>query len=460
MSEKKSFEENKVLLWGEKPVKLSLLKLYDIGNKNPRSKARVKKDENKDDKIEEKPVKNEVIKKEFNLDDEYNVDDLEFLNQEYDRIDKKLSSKLDADEEEELTELQDKLYELIEGLEAMKKFKGGNVGNQKIDKPSISTVIKSRGYGFKKGSPEALAHAQKMREARNIKEPKIPTIKQDKKSRVIKGSEEAKNLSKKLIEAKKAKKALKVEDKEQEKPKKGKAWYYIGDIPKGYREATEDEAILNNKVSEYGKYVVDNEKLRLYRDYNIFLTENKTLPEITGLLLGLKKRVLKSLQEIEILENKISNDKYEDKKDEFKNKLKNQKELRKYLQAGYNWYYKLYCERTGKEYVRQKISLPKIELDESKISSETPQVKEKGIHPKIEDKTDYSDIKKMYVHNPQVNKVYVFSRGGDDIELNQKYFKNKILKSKYAKKLYDKHIILEQKFYNDNDYKNFVYHEI
>jgi hypothetical protein len=91
---------------------------------------------------------------------------------------------------------------------------------------------------------------------------------------------------------------------EVKKPKRGKPWFYIGDIPKGYREATEDEAIQAKKVSLYGKYQVDNEKWRLYKEYGILLTEDKTNQEITWTMNGLKKRTLEILEEMLVLEKK------------------------------------------------------------------------------------------------------------------------------------------------------------
>ena len=35
-------------------------------------------------------------------------------------------------------------------------------------------------------------------------------------------------------------------------------------MPKGYREATEDEAIRNNKIGAYGKYEVDALKYEFF----------------------------------------------------------------------------------------------------------------------------------------------------------------------------------------------------
>lgn len=451
MSEKEAFENNQVLLWGTIQAKKSLLDKYDTGNKNPNSRKRKDK--------EEKP-KIETVK-EFNLNTDYGVEDLPFLNKEYERIEELLSTNLSKEDNDLYENLQEKLYDLIEGLEAMEKIQGKGLIKH-IEKPIEKTIEKTIetikiGKGFKKGSPEALAHAAKMREAREKKAPPAP--KAQAKARVEKGSDKAKELGQRLAEARKAKKQAVVKPVEEvkEKPKKGKPWYYIGEIPKGYREATEDEAITHKKVSKYGKYVVDEQKYILFRDYNILLSEKASNFEVQGILGGLKKRIYKSLNEIEILKSKLDNDKYKDRWDEFKNKLANEKELRKYLQAGWNWYYKLYCERTGKKYERQKFELKEQEL---KPSSETPQIKEKEVQIDIRTGKPAETIEEIEkAQKAEANKPLQFIRGKEYIELKRKYFDDDfILKPKYSKQLFDKNIIIEKKYYPEEDYKEYVYH--
>jgi hypothetical protein len=69
-------------------------------------------------------------------------------------------------------------------------------------------------------------------------------------------------------------------------------------MPKGYREATEDEAIRNNKVGSYGKYGVDPLKYEFYEKYNILLSHQLTETEIRMALLGIPKKIKKSYYEI------------------------------------------------------------------------------------------------------------------------------------------------------------------
>ena len=269
--EREQFEENKVLLWGEKQASSKLLKQYGVGNKNPLSKARVGK---------AKAEKKEEVKEEYDPKGEYYEEDLPFLHKEYERITKIAEETWDDD----ILDLQEKLDETIEQLEHIKKLRTGKGVYYKDEeeeaKPDEEDDLygegfKSRqasldpsGFGFKAGSPEAKAHAEKMRKAREAKSGvKVERPKAESKARVEKGSEQAKELGKRLAEAKKAKyakereeKAKEEEKKQTEKHSKLKPWYYIGDMPDRYREATEDEAIKADKVSEYGKYVVDETK--------------------------------------------------------------------------------------------------------------------------------------------------------------------------------------------------------
>jgi len=451
------FENNKVLLWGEKPVKKSLLEKYDKGNKNPNSMSR-----KKDKKEVKEEVKEEVKQpKKFSLEEDYSVNDLDFLNQEYDRIENEISAK--GGNDDELLDLQDKLYDLIEGLEYMKKIQGKGIIK------GIKKKITSIGKGFKKGSPEALEHAKKMREAREAKEtPKEKVIKTT-KSRVEKGSEEAKELGRKLAEARKKKLDEVKQTKEVEEVKevkrtklKGKPWFYIGDIPKGYREATEDEAIQARKVSLYGKHVVDNEKWRLYRDFNIFLTDNYDNHMISLMLSALKKRVMNSLKEIEILSSKVDNPKYKDKQNEYSNKLEDEKNNRKHLQAGYNWYLKLLSERQGKPYVKQKFQLEKAKIKEDKVNSNIyiPKPEPRPIDYRTGKEVEFGELyrdKKYIDGKKSQNDILHFEKDGDIIELSKKYFTddNK-LKSKYVEKLTNKGIILKKKHYTNEDYDIYI----
>lgn len=449
--EREQFENKKVFLWGTKQANKKLLKEFDKGDQHPNRRAKVARQAQQ----KEEPAH----LKEFTLGEDYGVNDLSFLNEEYDRIDNLLSKETDEDEYSRLEDLQDKLYELIEGLENMKRLHGS---------------------GFKKGSPEAKAHAEKMRAAREHlksslhsdfkspngqaipkEQPKPKEIKKSSKARVEKGSEEAKALGKRLAEAKKAKASSKPKPIEEPKQKKlsGKPYYYIGDIPKGYREATEVEAIKNNKVSEYGKYVVDSEMYRYFRDYGILLNPEAPLQEVHVMILVLKKKTLRALEDIEIFSSKLENPKYSDRKEEFETKLRVAKDCRKVYNAMYNFYWKIWCERKGLKYERIKIERPVREIIETTKDVERYEPKENIIIDprtgKPVPKRSIEDIEKGFS-----SEDLTFERDGQEISLNRKYFDSEMkLLPKYSKKLLDKKIILEKDFYTDNDYKKNVYHK-
>lgn len=478
--ERKAFENNQVLLWGIKPVKKSLLEEFDKGNKNPNSIVRKKEPKIKETGKKE-TVKKEPVKRVFSMDEDYGTQDLPFLNKEYERIDNEMSKPISMEEMDELTEQQDKLYELIEGLEALQKMGGRGCSqpnnydcesesesDSDNDHYNIKEIVKKLlGKGFKKGSPEALAHAVKMRKAREDKRAGIVkevVVKQTSKARVVKGSNEAKELAQKLVEAKKKKKTEAPKEEKVKPVKKGKPWFYIGDIPRGYREATEDEAIIKKKISEYGKRLVDKDKWELYNEYDILLTTDKNDRDIIWYMNGLKKRIMSSLQEVEILEAKLENKKYESKREANDSKLVLEKRKRKYLQAGWNWYHKLLCERTGKKYERQKFELPKREIDESQLNVKDD-YKSKFVRP-IDPRTgkpaeyskfDYSE-KPEVKHKGDIDVELYFENGGDIIKLSTKYFTPDYkLKPKYSEKLLKKGYILKRKHYTTADYDKYFY---
>lgn len=403
MDEKEAFENNKVLLWGEKKASLKLLKIYDVGNKNPRSVPRKAKDE------EAKPKK--VKKRVFNENEAYTKKDLPFLKQELERIEEEQENAGD-DDIDDLLDLMDKIEDVIEKVEKQTEGTGFKKG------------IKS-GTGFKKGSPEALAWAQRMKDARDAKKAALAPQK------AAKAKEEAK----------------KKEKKELVSRKKGKPWFFIGDIPKGYREATMDEAIESKKVSEYGKHIVDNDRWILNRDYDILLIHTKKPNELKWTMNGLEKRIMRSLKEIEIIKGRIDNGKYS--KEEGKNKLDNETYYNKKLIAGFNWYLKLIAHMSDKPYVKRKFELPKAEAvktQKGRVEYKPPVV--------IDPRTGKPAEKKLK------NRYISFMRGDDVINIKEKYFEGGIIKSKYVMKLFDKKIILDKDYYDYDDYIKITYIKI
>ena len=103
-----------------------------------------------------------------------------------------------------------------------------------------------------------------------------------------------------------------------------KPWFYIGLIPKGYREANEDEAIRAGKISDQGKYkILDRERYDFFVNYNIEIYENMPKHKILIAMNKIPKEINILSIKIEKLENKLDSDKYSDLcKDSFIDELK------------------------------------------------------------------------------------------------------------------------------------------
>ena len=472
MTQREQFEKKKVFLWGLKEASKSLLKEFDKGDMHPNRKTRKSKAETETPK-----AKKTVIKKSFTIGGDYGIEDIDFLNEEYKHLQNQMKTIKDRDEMNELYDKEEALLETLEGLEAMKELRvkqGGGI-HEELDTDSDNEIEykeKSIGKGFKKGSPEALAHAEKMRKALEAKKNpnKQPVVKKttETKARVQKGSEQAKELGKRLAEAKKKKmEALKQAKEEEEAKKKeelkpeenktkGKPYYYIGDIPKGFRLATMQEAIRNDKVSEYGKFQVDTNMYNYYRDYGILLNPDATDNEIRINLMVLKKKTLKAYEDIEIFENKLENDKYKDKWNEFKHKLERAKDERKTYNAMLNFYWKLHTKRHNKEYNKIKIEPPK----KRDFIANTEKPIYKPDEPIIDIRTG-KPVEAMTMADLKKEVLQTFYIKGNEILLKTSYFdKDNKLKSSYAEKLFKKGYILREKYYKDKDIKKYFYDEI
>ena len=448
-------EKNKVLLWGQKKVPTNVLKEYDHGNKNPSSKAQVKS------KTSKKTVK---IVKQFDPEENYGIEDLSFLESEYDRITAILEKGgLDDEEDEKIMDLQDKLYDLIEVLKEAKEKFGGGINDVPIkeDKhavdqssPLVDYVPVKKGRPAK-GSPEALEIGRRLAEAKKAKlegKPKPVVIKNDKKARAEKGSEEAKNINKKLLEAKALKKQAK-EPKTKEYSKKLKPWFYIGDIPNGYRPATEDEALEENKVSEYGKYEVDPVKYYFYTNYKLLLSVD--LPDylLPVILRSLPKRIDNSYKDIDIYTAKLDNPKHEKHHEHFREKLIKEKRANKDYQKAYRWYQKLYALRKG-------IQVPaKVDFTPKRIQQEIQETKT-IIHPTPKPQTNYGHNSELAPKAPPKTH-YAFKNDKETIEIPIKAFDKKmVLKPKYADKLHKKGVLLHPHHYDENDSEKYFYKHI
>jgi hypothetical protein len=456
LTEKGYFEANKVLLWGKIKAKDKYITEYGVGNKNPRSLTKIKV-------VKEDKVKKSTKCREYEPGEEYTIDDIDFLEKEYKRISDRLDNeKLDDELYEELLDTQDKLYELLEDLGQIKEFSKGKGVMRWVDKDDdisddeeVEPLVKYiKGKAIVKGSPEALAAGKRLADARKAKkgiiEPPVEVVKQASKARAVKGSEEAKEMGRKLAEARKAKKALQPEVKKEVKaPKvdKKKPWFYIGDIPKGYREATEDEAITTHNVSEYGKYEVDKIKYEYYEKYNVLLSDKMPDNILAISIMGVKKKIQKAFLEIEIIGNKIENPKYKANLESNIQRLKDEKLSRKELQGAFNWLYKEYCKRKNIPYVQKTIekedrykNTPSSKVEPIKVVKETI-IMNRDPRPIKEEKEE----------------PVVFSNKKELISLSPRYFNDNLkLHPKFAQKLHKKGIRLADKHYHDEDSN--IYH--
>lgn len=405
-SEKQDFEKNHVLLWGIHEADKNLLKQYAVGNKNPHSKAKVKTKGQVEAPVEEiKEEKPKQKRKQYDAKAKYTYEDIPFLES----VVEKLNDDMDNGNYKSMSE--EDMIDLEE-----------SITNQ------ISELKYSKGEGLK-----SFAGAGK--------------------ARAVKGSEEAKAIGRRLAEARAKKKAEKQEVepvkevKPKRKPRKLNPWYYIGDMPSGYREATEDEAIRNKKVSQYGKYQVDHIKYKYFTDYNILLSNEIDEESLRWGMKNLLRQIKRAHQDLEIFDNKLDNPKYESRYKEFESKLESTKVHLSDLSKAYNFYNKLKSKREGTEYVKKSFKVKK----------------EEYIAPKEEKEEE--EIKPVYYEEDKIIKKepypFHFKRGNDEvIDIKQKYFdSNGHISSKNAKMLFDNGVVLEQKHYSDNDIPKYFYHK-
>ena len=441
--EKKQVTNSKVMLWGLEKATSKQLKEYEGKNNNPKSTIKKKVDKN------EKPVKGKKVEKRFDPSEDYGVQDLAFLKKESSRIDKEIENDIDYDEN---LDLQDKIYELIDTLEEMSEKFGS--GLRSVLEPTKEQFEDIDGDSSDDEYGRGIDILPPKSKAKNISQSKV---------RVEKGSDKAKEIGQKLAEARKKKREetgkltvkeqadKKREEKSKLRNEKSKPWYYVGIIPRGYREATEDEAIKNHKVGSYGKYEVDTLKYEFYDKYNILLSHDLTETEMKMALLGIPKKINRSYQEIEILENKLENNKYsESQHHSYDNKLAEERHTLKNLKKAFNWIYKQWCQRKGKPYVKKVFSpLEKEEVIHTKTETVFIPTKKEVIDTRITIPTEMKKEIKKLTHD--------FENAFHKISIPHKAFTDHRLSSKYAKKLYDKNILLIPEHYHEEDVKKYFY---
>ena len=82
----------------------------------------------------------------------------------------------------------------------------------------------------------------------------------------------------------------------------------MGKIPEGYREATEEEAIINKKVSLFGKKRVNRELHSLFEITGTIYIDTEELPIINQQIMGLKGKMSYYKKEIEYKNKSLESD--------------------------------------------------------------------------------------------------------------------------------------------------------
>jgi hypothetical protein len=497
-----------IMLWGKKKASQSQL---DEVLKTPIKTVK------KTEKLTKKGAK--TIKEQRTHYDptlEYTVNDIDFLeqeleklnddyeNQKFDRLDDTNVKKYyDIKKNIEDDEKEDILYKMIDKLEKLveilKDYQGEKQGKG-IDLDSEDEIAFKK-Y-FKKAEEEIAKKPPRPAKKESIV--KTPVTKQVTKSRAEKGSDDAKEKMAKLTAIRQAKKAEKDKEKEKEKQAKTvekdakkKPYFYIGPLPKSYRKATEDEALIEEMYSEFGENQIDPTKLKYYEKYHLIVSPDKTPNQIAITLKGLNKRVERIFVDIDILESQLrsakSSEDIDRLKDRFEQRTKLNKDFKKteegkrfkeklkqlqstdYAQGIetklkekqdeikdvkkiYRYYQKLYTQKTGKdmELLKEfKRKTPEyVEPKESKPIDSKPL-------PKTPMELLREELQKLKKPTTTPITTHSFENEKTKLEIPHKYFDEKmVLHPKYAVKLHKKDVLLHPQHYDKEHTNKYFYTQI
>jgi hypothetical protein len=283
---KKSMEDalksNEVLLWGLNRIDSILLAKYPNNKKN-NIDEKMNKPDILDNKIKQIGEIQKTLDTEYNPSHTYNICDLDFLNLEYDRIENKISQMEDLnDEYDNLLDIQDSLTELINEL--VEQSKENNQDAIQVQNPIYRIVNNTNNINDNK----------------ILIEVEIDKNKSTKSTKSIKSTRIVKTV----------------------KTKKLKPYYWIGEIPEGYREATEEEAIVNKKISLYGKKRVNRELNSLFEITGTIYMDMTDKLELNKQIIALKGKLKYYKKEIEYHKISLDSDiNTEEMKGEIKDKI-------------------------------------------------------------------------------------------------------------------------------------------
>lgn len=487
-----------IMLWGKKKASQSQI---DEVLKTPIKT--VKKTE-KSTKKGAKTVKEQRTHYDPTL--EYTVNDIDFLeqeleklnddyeNQKFDRLeDINVKKYYDIKKNMEDDEKEDILYKMIDKLERLVEILKDYQGEKE-------------GKGIDSDIDEEPVKVKKIKATKEIvkKIKKEPVTKQETKSRAVKGSDDAKEKMAKLTAIRQAKKAEKDKEKEKEKQvktiekdAKKKPYFYIGPLPKGYRKATEDEALLEEMFTEYGENKIDSTKLKFFEKYHIIVSADKSPSQIVITLKGLNKRVERIFVDIDILESQLRSAKSSEDIDRLKDRIEQRtklnkdfkkteegkrfKEKLKQLQSTdyaqgietklkekqdelkdvkkiYRYYQKLYSQKTGKEV--ELLKEFKRKVPEYIAPKESKPMESKPL-PKSPMELLREELQKLKKPKPPPKTSHTFENEKTELEIPHKYFDEKmVLHPKYAQKLHKKNVLLHPHHYDNEHTSKYFYTQV
>lgn len=204
----------------------------------------------------------------------YTIADLDFLNIEYDKIENKILKMTDLTEEyDELLDLQDSLTDLINELEYEAKNNSSNQINTEYIEENTNKINIDKVRTIDTNLNKVLLEVE-------LKTTK--TIKSTKSTKSTKLTKTTKSI---------------------------KPYYFIGDVPEGYREATMEEAIYNRKVSLYGKKRVKRELNSLFEITGTIYIENiDNSQELNKKIMALKGKLNYYKKELEFQKESLESD--------------------------------------------------------------------------------------------------------------------------------------------------------
>ena len=231
-----------------------------------------------------------------------------------------------------------------------------------------------------------------------------------------------------------------------------KPYYDVGEIPEGYREATEFEALKSGKYGDFGKYKLNEDKFKDYKDLGFLFDSDISDNELDFKIRGITYKLKYFKKEYTRLLNLHGFNKLpKSRQAEITEKAEDIKDKYDRLGVIYNKYFKIYFHRQGKPFTSIKLN---INADEKAVITTV----DKPVSNYISEPVKPEPRNKSKTVKTNENLPYIFkAEGKQDLELPTKYFVNGKIKSSIAEKLYKLNIRLEKEYYTTEDYNKYFY---